>query len=191
MRDRTRLLALLLAFLPLTDAAAQSTGLDGETILPTQPVAKGLAPHLEAKLVRHAEDEDVYAIIFHKDDEVLSGLTDFAAAHGIGDAHFTAIGAASGAVLGYLDLSEKLYHPIRVNEQVEVLSLMGDVATFDGKPSVHMHTILGRRDGSTVGGHIWRLVANPTLEVFMTVNRAPLVKKPDPASGMRLIDPTR
>jgi predicted DNA-binding protein with PD1-like motif len=54
-----------------------------------------------------------------------------------------------------------------------------------------MHTILGRRDGSTVGGHIWRLVANPTLEVFMTVNRAPLVKKPDPASGMRLIDPTR
>jgi predicted DNA-binding protein with PD1-like motif len=78
-----------------------------------------------------------------------------------------------------------------VDAQVEVLSLMGDIATFDGKPSVHMHTILGRRDGSTIGGHIWRLVANPTLEVFMTVNRAPLVKKPDPASGMRLIDPTR
>ncbi|MDE1150751.1 MAG: DUF296 domain-containing protein [Azospirillaceae bacterium] len=177
------------AGLLLCGAAQAQTGFEGDAISPTQPIAKGLAPHMESKLVRQGKDEDVYAIIFHKDDEVLSGLTDFAAAHHVTDAHLTAIGAASGAVLGYLDLPAKLYRPIRVNEQVEVLSLIGDVATFNDQPSLHMHTVLGRRDGSTVGGHIWRLVANPTLEVFMTVDKAPLAKKPDPDSGMRLIDP--
>jgi predicted DNA-binding protein with PD1-like motif len=145
---------------------------------------------MQSKLVKDTPEEQVYVIVFHKGDEVLSGLTDFAIAHNVTDAHFTAIGAASSATLAWLDLSQKSYHPIRVNQQVEVLSLIGDIAAFSGKPVVHMHTVLGKPDGTTVGGHVFELNINPTLEVFMTVNTTPLKKKPDDASGMKLIDPT-
>ena len=93
--------------------------------------------------------------------------------------------------LGWLDLPNKNYRAIPVDEQVEVLSMIGDIATFNGKPVVHTHVVLGRRDGTTVGGHVWELHVNPTLEVFVTANAMPLKKKPDDASGMKLIDPTQ
>ncbi len=164
---------------------------DDHFISPSRPVPTGKAPGMQVKLVKDTPGEKVYAVIFHKGDEALSGLTDFAIQHKVEDAHFTAIGAVSGATLAWLDVPKKVYHRIAVPEQVEVLSLIGDVATFNGKPVVHMHAVLGRSDGSTVGGHVFELNANPTLEVFVTVNNTPLRKKPDDASGMKLIDPTQ
>jgi hypothetical protein len=160
-------------------------------ISPSRPVPTGKAPGMQAKLVKDTPQEKVYTVIFYKGDEVLSGLTDFAIQHKIEDAHFTAIGAVSGGTLAWLDPRNKIYHRISVAEQVEVLSLIGDVATFNGKPVVHMHAVLGKPNGNTIGGHVFELNVNPTLEVFVTVNATPLRKKPDDASGMKLIDPTQ
>jgi predicted DNA-binding protein with PD1-like motif len=162
---------------------------DDDLISPSRPVPAGKAPHMLVKLVKDSPDEKVYAVIFYKGDEALSGLTDFAIEHKIGDAHFTGIGAISSATLAWLDPTKKIYHRIPVDEQVEVLSLMGDVATFDGKPIVHMHAVLGRSNGAPVGGHVFELNVNPTLEIFMTVNTTALKKRPDAESGMKLIDP--
>ncbi len=182
--------ALLICWFGTYRAAYGQTVKD-ELISPSRPVPTGRAPGMQIKLVKDTPEEKVYVVIFHKGDEALSGLTDFAMQHAVQDAHFSAIGAVSGATLAWLDASKKIYHRIAVSEQVEVLSLIGDVATFNGKPVVHMHAVLGRSSGSTVGGHVFELNANPTLEVFVTVNRTPLKKRPDDASGMKLIDPTQ
>ncbi len=168
--------------LPMTLAAQQ-------TIQPSRPVPVGKAPHMTFKVVKDTPEEKVYAIIFLKGDEVLSGLTDFAIANHVGDAHFTAIGAISSATLAWLNLPNKIYNAIPVNEQVEVLALTGDIATYTGKPVVHMHAVLGKHDGSTVGGHVFELNVNPTIEVFLTANTTPLTKRADDESGMKLIDP--
>jgi predicted DNA-binding protein with PD1-like motif len=52
-----------------------------------------------------------------------------------------------------------------------VLTLVGDIATTDGGPAVHAHAVLELRDRSTVGGHLRRAVAGPTLEVIVTESR--------------------
>jgi predicted DNA-binding protein with PD1-like motif len=176
-----KLLPLLLA-LPMALTAQQ-------TISPARPVPVGKAPHMTFKVVKDTPEEKVYAIVFLKGDEVLSGLTDFAIANHVNDAHFTSIGAISSATLAWLDLPNKIYHAIPVSEQVEVLALTGDIATFNSKPVVHMHAVLGKHDGTTVGGHVFELNVNPTIEVFLTANTTPLTKRPDDASGMKLIDP--
>jgi uncharacterized protein len=160
-------------------------------ISPSRPVPTGRAPHMQVKIIKNSLEEEVYAVIFYRGDEALSGLTDFVLQHKIGDAHFTGIGAISGATLAWLDPGKRIYHRIPVVEQAEVLSLMGDVATFDGKPIVHMHAVLGKSNGTPVGGHVFELNVNPTLEVFMTVNSTPLKKKPDDESGMKVIDPSQ
>ena len=160
-------------------------------ISPSRPVPTGKAPHMQVKLVKDSPDEKVYAIVFYREDEALSGLTDFVIEHKIQDAHLTGIGAISGATLAWLDPSKKIYHRISVSQQAEVLSLIGDVATFNEKPIVHMHAVLGKPDGTTVGGHVFELHVNPTLEIFITVNTTPLKKKPDDESGMKVIDPTQ
>jgi predicted DNA-binding protein with PD1-like motif len=183
---RLLLVGLMFAILSIASVPAKSQ----ESIQPTRPVPTGLAPHMQVKLVHQQTGERVYAVIFSKRDEVLSGLTDFARQYHVGDAHFTGIGAVSSALTAWFDLDRKLYHPLPVNEQVEVLSMIGDIATFQGKPVVHTHVVLGKHDGTTVGGHLFEAHVNPTLEIFVTADDTPLGKRDD-ASGLRLIDPAQ
>ncbi len=174
-------LALLAASLP---AYAQTY------MPPTRSVPTGLAPGMHAKLLKSTPDEQVYALIFAHGDEALSGITDFAVAHHIADAHFTAIGAASSALLAWFDLGRKQYRAIPVTGQTEVLSMVGDIAEHDARPIVHTHAVLGYPDGTTVGGHVFELRVDPTLEIFLTVDTKPLAKKPDARTGLLLIDPS-
>jgi uncharacterized protein len=162
-----RYLPVLLLLVITSPSFAQTpTTSDDAYISPSRPVPGGKAPGMQAKLVKDAPDEQVYSIIFYKGDEVLSGLTDFAIAHKVTDAHFTAIGAVSGATLAWLDLSKKMYRRIAVKQQVEVLSLIGDIAVYNGVPVVHMHAVLGKPDGNTIGGHVFELNTQPTVEVL-------------------------
>ncbi len=183
-----RALIFILATVVFTAGAQQP---DATYLSLSQPVPIGKAPGMQVKLVNSAPGETVYAVIFRKGHEALSGLTDFAVQYKVADAHFTAIGAASSATLAWLDLSRKLYRRIPVPGQTEVLSLTGDIAAWNAKPIVHMHAVLGKPDGSTVGGHVFALNVNPTLEVFVTVDTMPLSKKTDSESGMKRIDPAQ
>jgi len=182
------LLLLTAAFLTIVP---QSPAQDAAGISPSRPIPAGLAHHMQVKLLKDTPEEKVYAIVFLKGDEVLSGLTDFAIKNKVGDAHFTGIGAVSSATTAWIDLDKKLYHPTVTNEQVEVLSLVGDIAAYNNKPVIHMHAVLGHKDGHTTGGHVLGLNANPTIEVFLTANATALNKRPDDASGLKLIDPTQ
>lgn len=78
-----------------------------------------------------------------------SSLTDFALKYHVGNAHFTGIGAVSDALTAWFDLKKKACHPLPVTEQVEVLSLPGHIADYQGKPIVHTHVVLGKHDGTT------------------------------------------
>jgi hypothetical protein len=186
--------AILLATLLASPVLAQNTTehpAESTLINPARPIPTGKAPHMQVKLVKDTPEEKTYVIVFLKGDEVLSGLTDFAAKYSVSDAHFTGIGAVSSATTAWLDLGKKMYRPTETREQVEVLSLVGDIAAFNNKPVVHMHTVLGHRDGHTTGGHVWELNVNPTLEIFLTADTTPLKKRPDDASGIKLIDPAQ
>ncbi len=189
MKGKLALLLFVLVAFAVLCRSSEGQSHEEALISPSRPVPTGKAPHMQVKLVKDAPDEKVYAVIFYRGDEALSGLTDFAIQHKIQDAHFTAIGAISSATLAWLDPANKVYHRIPVNEQAEVLSLIGDVTTFNGKPIVHMHAVIGRSNGTPIGGHVFELNVNPTLEVFMTVNTTPLKRRPDDASGMKVIDP--
>jgi hypothetical protein len=59
-----------------------------------------------------------------------------------------------------------MYRKIPINEQVEVLSMVGDFARYQGKPALHTHTVVGHRDGRASGGHVIEAIVSPTLEVL-------------------------
>ena len=130
-----------------------------------------------------------WALIFDKGDEPVSGLTAFAKSQGLGGAHFTAIGAFSEVTLGYFDRKARDYKKIPLREQVEVLSLIGDVALDRGEPKVHAHVVVGRVDGEARGGHLLEARVWPTLEVVLTESPRHLRKRHDPDTGLALIDP--
>ena len=95
----------------------------------------------------------------------------------------SAIGAFSTAKVGWFDLAAKKYKPIEVNEQCEVLSLIGDVAQGDdGKASLHLHAVLGLQDGTLRGGHFLSGSVQPTLEVTITETVVHLRREKAPRS---------
>ena len=136
----------------------------------------------------HAQGAKTFALVFDKGDEVMEGLTGFARRHGLGASHFTAIGAFSDVILGYFDRQRRDYRRIPVAEQVEVLSLVGDVALTDGKPALHAHVVVGKADGPAHGGHLLEAHVWPTLEVILVETPRHLRRRLDAATGLALID---
>ena len=132
--------------------------------------------------------ERTYALIMETGDEAVSGLLRFCEQNGIGSARFTAIGAFSTLTLGYFDWEKKDYDKIPLREQVEVLTLAGDVALKDGKPQIHAHVVVGKRDGSAHGGHLLEAYVRPTLEVMLIETPKHLTRTPDDETGLALID---
>ncbi len=144
---------------------------------------------MQSTLLHREDGLRTFALIFDRGDEVMSTLEDFARREQINGAQFTAIGAFQDVVLAYFDWERKEYERHRLDEQVEVLTLAGDVADKDGEVAVHGHVVVARRDTSTRGGHLVEAHVRPTLEVVLTETPAHLRKRHDEASGLALIAP--
>jgi hypothetical protein len=145
---------------------------------------------VHARTLHSASEQRTLVIVLETGDEAMSCLTQIAREEGITAAQLTAIGAFESATLGYFDWQTKEYLRNPVEEQVEVASLTGDVALGpDSRPTLHIHCVLGRRDGSALAGHLIEGQVRPTLEVILVESPAHLHKRHDPESGLALIDP--
>lgn len=143
---------------------------------------------MQTKLLHEEGGKRTFAVILQTGDEAMRCLQEFATRERLGASQITAIGALSGARLAFFDWGSKTYLPIDVGEQVEVASLVGDIAVGpDGNPSVHVHAVLGRRDGTALAGHLQEGRVRPTLEIIVTESPAHLRKTKDTESGLALI----
>jgi predicted DNA-binding protein with PD1-like motif len=140
------------------------------------------------KLLDDRNGLKTYAVILEAGDEVMACLERFARAEGVDGARLSAIGAFRKAVLAWFDWEAKAYRDIPVDEQVEVASLNGDIGVDEaGATALHVHLVLGRRDGSSLAGHLKSAEVRPTLEVLVTETPGHLRRVKDAATGLALI----
>ena len=132
--------------------------------------------------------ERVLALRFAEGEEVVAALLDLAGREKITAAEITGIGALADVTLGFFDLDRRDYHENEVGEQVEVLALIGNLAEFEGKPKLHAHIVVGKRDGTALGGHLMQGHVRPTLELILTEAPAHLKRRTDPETGLALLD---
>jgi uncharacterized protein len=143
---------------------------------------------VRSKLLHESDGQKTYALIFETGDEVMSNLKAFAGNNLLRGSHFTGIGAFEDVTLGYFDWEKKDYQKIPVREQVEVVSLVGDIAQGEGsEPAVHAHVVLGKSDGTALGGHLLEAHVRPTLELMLIESPQHLQRKHDPETGLTLI----
>ena len=141
---------------------------------------------MKAKLINELA-EKTFAIVFDKGDEVVEGLLSFARKKKIQASHFTAIGALSNVTLGYFNWTKKEFKKISLQEQVEVLSLVGNVVFDNGDPKLHAHVVVGKSDGTAHGGHLMEGHVRPILEVILVESPSHLHRKMDKETGLALI----
>jgi len=96
-----------------------------------------------AFLIRCPEDEDLVKFV-----------EDFARKNGINAGIVNAIGTLKNARLGYFNKEKGKYEEIDIRGYRELLSAMGNISLKNGDVFVHIHVVLGDREGNTVGGHL-------------------------------------
>src|ERR687898_1892973 len=144
---------------------------------------------VKAKLLDQRNGERTFAVVFDIGDEVASGLLAVAREHRLKGSYLTAIGALQDVVLGYWDWSTKKYQRIPLREQVEMVSLVGNVAVGpEGEPKVHAHVVVSKSDGTAHGGHLLEAHLRPTLEAIIVELPEHLQRSTDPETGLALLN---
>lgn len=143
---------------------------------------------MRVKELQKLEGQVRLVVVFSTGEEAVHGLTDLARTRRLAGAHFSGIGALRAAMLGFFDVERREYRRFGIDEQVEVLSLLGNIALEEGQPKVHAHIVVGRFNGATLGGHLLEAYVRPTLEVVMVETPPHLRRTFDPATGLALLD---
>jgi len=160
---------------------------------PSETATQGRAPSARVRLLSTQSDgAKTYVLVLSQGDQVLAAIAAFAKDHHVVDAHFSAIGAVRDPEVAWFDESRKQFKALSLHEQMEVLTLSGDITLgVDGRPVVHTHLVLARSDGEAWGGHLIEATASPTIELYVRTYPEPLYKRLDPATDLQLIDPSK
>lgn len=131
----------------------------------------------------------ILALVFDPNEPAMKGLEQAAKRFDLAGSSFSGIGAFSSLTLGYFERERRTYKEINVEEQVEILSLTGNIAAYGNELKVHGHIVAGRSDASVVGGHLLAGTVWPTLEVIVTEPEEKLVRTFDDYVNLPLLDP--
>ena len=143
---------------------------------------------MKMRLLHEESGLRTFAVVLDRGDEVMACLQAFAEQERVTGARVSAIGAFERATMAFYDCDTTDYVDIPVDEQVEVASLNGDIGVEeDARAALHLHAVLGRRDGSAIAGHLKSGHVRPTLEVIVTETPAHLRRVKDAQTGLTLI----
>lgn len=116
-------------------------------------------------------------------DEILG----IARKEGIKCARMEAIGGVERLTIAYFNRRRKKYEEHEYEEFLEVAGILGNITLKDGKPFLHAHGVFGRKDMSTIGGHVVSARVFPLLEVIITPTSNGALRRFDDEMGLNVI----
>ena len=142
------------------------------------------------RLLLQSGGRRTYAVTLEMGEEVIGGLTALAIELKLAACSITAVGGFERTRLGYFDYQASAFRQNEVDEQVELLSLIGNIAeSEDGTPKIHAHVVLGRSDATTRGGHLVEALVRPTFEAIIEETPEHLKRRHDSKTGLVLLQP--
>ena len=99
------------------------------------------------------------------------------------------IGAFKKFTIGYFDLNTKEYNFKTFEENVELISCMGNISYKDGEPIIHIHISVGKGDYNLIGGHLSQpSIISVTAEVFIYEINQKLNRVNEPSFNLSLLE---
>jgi uncharacterized protein len=113
---------------------------------------------------------DGYFIVLEKGEEIVKVLTDFCYQYNVKSGLISGVGGTNNVLIKYYDIEKREYIPKSFSgKNYEIISLNGNISEVDGKPFVHIHTIIGDSDYRTFGGHLGSAIIGITCEIILTM----------------------
>ena len=98
------------------------------------------------------------------------------------------IGALKKFTIGFFEMDSKKYKMETFEENVELISCIGNIAYKDNEPLIHLHVTLGRCDYSVIGGHLSTpSIVSVTGEAFIFEIDQELNRLNDPQFDLSLL----
>lgn len=129
-----------------------------------------------------------YMIKIYAGTEVIGVLADFVRKNKIGSGSLIGLGAVRDATMGWFHSDTKKYTKITFPEELEFVGATGTIAWLGGDPSIHMHVVLGDKEGKTYAGHFFSGVVAVTVEFIITASPVRVERKQDQRFGLNLLD---
>lgn len=129
-----------------------------------------------------------YIIRLDQGEDLYQSLEVFVDMHRIQSGHISGIGMIRELELGYFDVEQAEYERQSYQENMEVLSLSGTITEFNDRPFYHIHGVFGRKDFSTVGGHVMKAICDMTMEIFVLDFETRVEKILEENSGLKLLN---
>lgn len=133
-----------------------------------------------------ASNSEKEVLRFDSGDDILAGVIEFAEKKDIKAAWVWMIGSSKETELGFYDLGSKEYKKREFKEDMEIVNVSGNIGRMDGKPILHLHGSFSSHNFNTWSGHIHKLIANATAEVFLLKIENPLDREYDRETGLNL-----
>jgi len=105
----------------------------------------------------------------------------------VSTAQVEAIGGAEELKLAYFNHESKKYEEHEFKEFLEVTSILGNITLKEGEPFLHIHGTFGRKDLSTLAGHVMAAKVFPLLEVVVTPTENRALRRFDDELGLNVI----
>ena len=119
-------------------------------------------------------------------DEIAESICGVAEKERIFAAEVTGIGATDEFLAGVFDRTKGKYDEFNYRGDYEIISLIGNITRFQGKPYVHLHISCADSTGKVVGGHLIKGRISLTSEIVINVISGKIGRKRDDALKINL-----
>ncbi len=121
-----------------------------------------------------------------KGEEVISSLQDFCKQNQIQLGTFTGIGACSPVTIGIFLPHEKKYVSKVLTEDVEMVSLLGNVTTMNDEIYIHAHATFAGESLQSFGGHLSNAIVSVTAEIVIEPSTGTIDRERDENIGINV-----
>lgn len=123
------------------------------------------------------------------DEDLIDAITKLVKTYNFKAGLLNCIGAFKKFTIGYFDLDKKEYKLETFDENVELVSCLGNIAYKNGKPIIHAHVSVGRPDFSIIGGHLSQpSIISVTGEIYILEIDQKLNRSLDPQFNLSLLN---
>jgi predicted DNA-binding protein with PD1-like motif len=129
-----------------------------------------------------------YLVRLVKGEEMIRSLSSFVEEQKILGGFVFGLGAFKDLTLGYYDSAKKEYTKKLFKDDMEFGNLTGSIAYVEGKPFVHAHVSAAGSDMKALCGHLFSATISGTGEFMIIPSESKVERKPDPETGLKLLD---
>lgn len=138
--------------------------------------------------MEHKKTKFGYLVRLLKGEEIISSLTSLAEKERIQSGFLFGLGAVANPKLGYFDLQAKEYRSRTFEGDYEIVNLVGNIASLDGKPFIHAHMTISDAECKAFGGHLFSAQVYATGEITIIDFGLPIARRLDEQVGLKLLD---